>query len=114
MVKSGLVSGKQRYLCRDCQRTTRLGDKRVKYSVEKKKRVIALYLEGVGIRAIERLENVSAPLLVYWFRGLGKKLEDHLNKGEVVEAEKEISVLEVDELFSCYQKKREEHMFGCQ
>ena len=105
IVKSGLVSGKQRYLCQNCKRTTRLGDKRVKYAPEKKKRAIALYLEGMGIRAIGRLEEVSTALLVYWFRDLGKKIDKKLNSGEVSDDEKEIEVLEVDELFSHVQKK---------
>ena len=33
-VKNGLIKGKQRYLCRACVKTFRLGDAREKYSLD--------------------------------------------------------------------------------
>ena len=49
LVKSGIVGGKQRYKCKDCKRMSRFGDKREKYDMDKKMKVIKCYLEGVGI-----------------------------------------------------------------
>jgi len=55
--RSRYVGGKQRYKCRGCHKTYREGDLRERYTNEKKMKVLAMYLEGVGIRAIERLEK---------------------------------------------------------
>ena len=55
-VKNGLIKGKQRYLCRACVKTFRLGDAREKYSLEKRIKVIKLYTEGMGLRSIERID----------------------------------------------------------
>ena len=38
-VKSGLVHGKQRYTCKDCCKTYRLGDGRERYTDEKRLKV---------------------------------------------------------------------------
>ena len=67
-IKSGFLKGKQRYECKDCGKTYREGDRRVKFSLEKKNKVIKSYLEGVGIRSIERLEGVSNPLIIRWIK----------------------------------------------
>ena len=67
-VKNGFYAGKQRYRCKQCQRSMTSGDRRVKYSHDQKIKVLKMYLEGVGIRAIERLEGVSNPLIIQWIR----------------------------------------------
>lgn len=60
VVKNGKgLDGSQRYKCKSCCCTYREGDKRIKHSLEKRIKVMKMYLEGVGIRSIERLENVS-------------------------------------------------------
>lgn len=112
IVKDGYVQGKQRYLCRDCKRTGRNGDAREKYSIEKKIKVIKLYTEGVGLRSIERLEDVSASLLVYWLRNFGKMIREKLSATKIPDDAKEISILELDELFTYCKKKPRKPMFG--
>ena len=68
-VKNGRTQkGIQRYKCKSCFGTFREGDKRLKHPIEKRIKVIKMYLEGVGIRSIERLEGVSNPLIIYWIR----------------------------------------------
>ena len=66
LVRNVIVHGKQRYLCKDCGRAFRLGDRREKYSCETKIKVVKMYLKGIGIRSIERLENVPNPLIIRW------------------------------------------------
>lgn len=105
MIKNGIVKGKQRYLCTSCKKTTRQGDDRVKYSLETKRRVLQLYTEGMGIRAIERLEKIAGSLIVDWLRSFGKLLDKKLKMTPVADDAKEVPVLEVDELFSYCQKK---------
>ncbi|MFI5142312.1 MAG: hypothetical protein ACHQII_08145 [Bacteroidia bacterium] len=112
MVKDGVVNRKQRYLCLSCRKTTRVGDAREKYTAEKKIRVIKLYTEGVGIRAIERLESVSAALIVHWIRGFGKMIRKKLSSTKVPDDVKSIAILEMDELFTYFKKKTKKPMFG--
>lgn len=111
-VKDGLVKGKQRYLCKGCDKTTRVGDLREKYSLEKKIRVVKLYTEGVGLRSIERLESVPASLLVHWIRGFSEMIKEKLRTTDIPQDVKDIEILEMDELFTYYQKKANAHMFG--
>ena len=69
LVKNGRNKlGVQRYKCKDCTCTFIEGDKRLKHGLEKRLKVINMYLEGVGIRSIARLEGVSNPLIIYWIR----------------------------------------------
>ena len=112
LVKNGLVKGKQRYKCKLCSKSTRSGDNRVKYSLEKKIKVIKMYLEGVGIMSIERLEAVPNPLIIYWIRNLSKLLKEKLTSIQVPAEAKDIEILELDELFTYCQKKLPECTFG--
>jgi transposase-like protein len=57
-VKNGLIKEKQRYLCKACFKTFRVGDDREKYSLERRIKAVKLYTEGMGLRSIERLENI--------------------------------------------------------
>jgi transposase-like protein len=97
-VKNGYVKGKQRYECKSCKRTYREGDKRSKYSIEKKIKVIRMYLEGMGICAIGRLEDMPASLVVHWVRQQGKLVEEYRKKVEAKSEKREIEVMELDEL----------------
>ena len=112
LVKNGYVQGKQRYLCKDCNKTFREGDNRERYSAEQKIRVIKLYTEGMGLRAIERLEGISVALLIHWIRNFSKIIRAKLCSTEIPDDAKEISILEVDELFTYFQKKPKKPMCG--
>ena len=74
-------NGKQRYLCRDCGKIWTEGkDCRIKYSNEKREKVIKMYLENVSIKSIERLEGVSEPLIIKWIKKIGRNIKDKFNK----------------------------------
>ena len=116
---SGIVKSKQRYRCkdcgktsRDCGKTSREGDKRIVHSLEKKIKVIKSYLEGVGIRSIARLENISAPMIINLIRAFSKKLQEKLQNQKVNEDIRNIEILEIDELFTYVQKKLPESKYG--
>lgn len=111
-VKNGSVKGKQRYLCKSCGLTFREGDERIRYTLEQHIRVIKLYTEGVGLRSIERLEGISAPLLVRWIRSFAKVLREKLCTTEIPANSKDVVILEMDELYTYYQKKAKEPMCG--
>ena len=105
LVKNGFVSGKQRYKCKDCSGAFIEGDARLKYGLEKRLKVINMCLEGIGIRSIERLEGVSNPLIIYWIRHLSELLRKEIKRRAMPDKPKDITIVEVDELFTYYKKK---------
>ena len=111
-VRDGIVKKKQRYLCRGCHKTFRDGDIREKYDLYKRIRVIKMYTEGVGLRSIERLEGVAASLLVHWIKNFAKVIREKLSVTQIPEDVKQVEILEMDELFTYYQKKAKGPMCG--
>ncbi len=62
LVKKGKTRhGKQRYKCKNCSCNYSEGDGKLKHGMEKRLKIIKMYLEGLGIRSIERIEEVSNP-----------------------------------------------------
>jgi transposase-like protein len=113
LIKNGIFpEGAQKYKCKTCGRTYRSGDNRLKYSMQKRIRVLKMYLEGVGIRSIERLENVSGALIVYWIRHFGELIKKEVRRQNIPDKVEDIEILEIDELFTYYQKKAKEPMCG--
>jgi len=113
LVKNGKNKlGSQRYKCKDCSGTFIEGDNRFKHGLEKRLKVINMYLEGVGIRSIERLEKVSTPLIIYWIRHFARLIKKEISRIPLPANPKNISIVEVDELFTYYKKRPKEHMYG--
>ena len=113
LVKSGKTRhGKQRYRCKNCMCNYSEGDGRVKHGIEKRLRVIKMYLEGIGIRSIERLEGVSNPLIIYWIRHFSSLIRKELNRIPIPSTPDKIEILEIDELFTYYKKRANEPMYG--
>ncbi len=113
LVKNGRTQkGKQKYKCKSCSRTFCIGDDRLKHTMEKRLKVIKMYLEGVGIRSIERLENVSTPLIIYWIRHFSDILRKELRTIKIPDDAKNIEILEVDELFSYVKKNSTKSMYS--
>lgn len=66
LVKNGCSRhGKQRWLCRKCRKTCGENDGR-RVPMEKREAALAHYLEGVGLRATERLVGVSHNSVMNW------------------------------------------------
>jgi len=112
IVKNGIVQGKQRYLCNGCKRTFREGDQRVKYSGEVRIRTLKWYLDGAGIRAIERNEGVPAPLILQWIRKSGALLKEQISRIQPPDDLKKIQILELDELYTYCKKNSAKPIFG--
>ena len=74
--------------------------------------MIKCYLEGVGIRSIERLEEVSSPLIIHWIRQISSIVREKLRSATIDENAKNISILEIDELFSYCKKNSAKSTFG--
>jgi len=97
-VKNGIVKGKQRYLCRQCGFTYTVSQTGKSTTV--KKQAINLYLEGLGFRSIGRILKVSDVSVLNWVKKFGKEIE------AIREPEKEIEVIEMDELHTYVQHKK--------
>ncbi len=68
IIRSGIVRGKQRYLCKKCTyyfTVNKLGKKIDSYYVTK---ALQLYLEGLSFREIERILGVSHVTVSNWVR----------------------------------------------
>ena len=68
LTKSGIVKGRQRFKCKDCNynfTVNKLGKEVDKYYVIK---ALQLYLEGVSYREIERLLGVSHVSVMNWVK----------------------------------------------
>jgi len=113
LVKNGIVSGKQRYKCKDCGRTFRIGDNREKYAISVKLRVMKYYLRGTGIRTIEANEGISSPIILKWIRNFSKIIRQKLNETKVKDDLSNIAILEIDELFSFYKKTKQSLYLDC-
>lgn len=111
-VKNGFADSKQKYKCKECGSNFREGDARERYDLEKKLKCVKMYLEGVGIRSIERLEDVPNPLIIKWIRKFSKILKAKLNEIEIPQDAKKIQIIELDELFSYCKKKLTKSTFG--
>lgn len=107
--KMGILLGNQRYYCKDCKKTFReMKDRRIKYSDEKRIKVMKMYLEGIGIRSIERLEGISNVLILKWIKNFGKTIKEKI----IEEANNipndikkgDIEVLEGDEIVTYIKK----------
>jgi hypothetical protein len=69
-------------------------------SLEKKLRVLKMYLENTGIRSIERLEGVPNPLIIRWIRSSAKFISELLKPASPPEELEDVEILEMDELYS--------------
>ncbi len=98
-VKSGFTRGKQRYKCKNCNcHYTQSSLYRTPIAVRAK--AIKMYMEGLGFRAIERLEGVSHVSVMKWVRKLGNKIDQHKQTFP-----EKISIMELDELWHFIGKK---------
>ena len=101
-VKSGIVSGKQRYKCRYCGFNFREGDSRTNEKVAAKKALcVLLYAMAKGsYRMLGRILNIDHALVYRWIRSFGESLPAPKVSGE-------ISQMEFDELWHFVGSKKE-------
>src|ERR1035437_8747074 len=74
-------------------------------SVDKKRLALEMYLEGLGFRSIGRILKVSQVSVMNWIRAFGKAAES-------IRSEKEIVVMEIDEMHSYIGSKKTISGFG--
>ena len=91
--------GRQRWLCRACGRTSGERDHR-RVEPQKKASALAHYLEGVGLRATERLVGVSHNSVMNWV------LEAVEGRALARVAPEEVEWVEADELWTYVGRKK--------
>ena len=103
-IKNGFVNGgHRRYRCKSCGKNYTITTR--KYDLSIKLKVILMYLEGLGIRSIERIEGISNPLIISWIKKIGKILQEKIVTSVSSKATmRDIEILEIDELVT-YCKK---------
>jgi transposase-like protein len=79
IIKSGIISEKQRYTCKKCSYSftvAKLGKKIDDYYIVK---ALQLYLEGLSFREIERILGVSHVTVSNWVKSYNIKKISHPN-----------------------------------
>lgn len=105
VVQNGLSRhGQQRWLCRACHRTCGEKDGR-RVDPGKRKEALAHYLEGIGLRATERLVGMSHTAVMNWV------LEEVAGKVLAQVPPTEVEWVEADELWTYVGKKKK--LAGC-
>jgi transposase len=97
--KNGKISGRQRYQCSDCGYNYSVELKSTASSTSVKRQALQLYLEGFGFRSIGRLLGVSHVSVQNWIKKFGQDLED-------LKSENEITIVELDEMYTCIGNKK--------
>ena len=104
--KNGSKQGKQNHICVECRRQfIDCYDTPRTYSQAVKQHCLQLYVNGMGLRAIERVSGVHHTTVICWVKQLGAKLEDAPESSEVPQ------VGELDELETFVGSKKTR--FGC-
>ncbi len=104
-VKNGFVCGVQRYKCKECACNFIHGDKRQKYTMQDRLKVIKLYLENCGIRSIERLTGIRNSQISLWIEGMAEYVKEEFAKSQSqIESVQDIEIMEIDELCTYIKK----------
>ena len=101
-VKSGIVAGKQRYLCKECGYNFREGDNRTNDKIIAKKALcVLLYAMAKGsYRMLGRILRIDHTLVYRWIRAFGESLTEPEVSGEITQ-------MEFDEMWHFIGSKKE-------
>ena len=97
--KDGIVGGRQRYKCKDCNYRYTVTKKSDVKPIEVRRMALEMYLEGLGFRSIGRLLKISHVTVYYWVKHWGENL-DLPSKKEPVE------IVELDEMHTYIGQKK--------
>jgi transposase-like protein len=75
--KNGMKKGKQNHICADCLRQFVIRNETPKgYSDEFKRECLKMYVNGMGLRGIERVKGVHHTTVITWIKKVGEILPD--------------------------------------
>ena len=111
VVKNGTQMNKQRYKCRECNKTFILEkDNRIKHSIEERRLCLTLYLNGATMKGIQKVINtqfntkIHIQNIVHWIKNANKILEEELRDKSYELNKKGLVIMEMDELFTFIKK----------
>jgi len=104
-VKDGVVKGKQRHKCKECNYRYTVEIKSTSKPKEMKRLALELYLEGLGFRSIGRVLGVSHVSVYQWIKLFGEKI-GHLKSDNA------IKIMELDEMHTYIGSKKTIVGFG--
>ena len=94
-------SGSKRYLCKHCNKAYTVNPKERKYSEDKIKEAMKLYMEGNSGRAVGRIMGISKNTCLYWIKRYAKTIEEKTYPNE------RVKVIEMDALYSFIERKKQ-------
>ncbi len=104
--KNGHRRGKQCYQCRVCGRQFVESPVPKSYPSEVKQLCLKMYLNGMGLRGIERVTEIHHTTILNWIREGGMKLPDTPEEDEIPE------ITEIDELQTFVGNKKNKIWIG--
>lgn len=109
IVRNGTQEGIQRYKCRDCGAVFRGQEPR--YSSALKLEVVKMYLHSMSIRAIGKVKQIHHSVIAYWIKKAGLIAKESFYTEVSRVTEKDIQILELDELFTYIKKNPAKRMY---
>ena len=91
-VKKGHRKGRQCYKCKQCGRQFLASYRPWQYSDDVKQLCIKMYLNGMGLRGIERVTEIHHTTVMHWIREVAATLPNAPQMDEIPE------ITELDEL----------------
>jgi transposase-like protein len=115
-VRNGKKRNRQRYLCRNCNKSFCIVDRRIKRDIKERELCLLLYSHNMSLRSIQSIiekfynTKISLRLIIKWIKSFSRLLSYDLNRKEK-EKPRTIYILELDELYSYFYdlKKNEKN-----
>lgn len=104
--KDGIVKGKQRYNCKECNYRYTVEKKSTAKPLSVKRFALQLYLEGLGFRSIGRVLDVSNVSILNWIRSFGEEVRS-------LQSDDRVRVTEIDEMHTYVGKKKLQMDMDC-
>jgi len=97
--KDGLIQGRQRYKCKQCNYRYTVSRKSDVKPKETRRMAFEMYLEGLGFRAIGRLLRISYGTVYQWIKSWEKQIE-------LPKRNEQIEIVELDEMHTYVGQKK--------
>ena len=103
--KDGIVKGRQRFKCKQCNYHYTVEQKSDVKSIDIKRLSFEMYLEGVGFRSIGRILKISYGTVFQWIKKWGEN-------SELPKRNEAIEVVELDEMHTYVSQKKTAGGYG--
>jgi len=103
--KDGIVKGRQRFKCKQCNYHYTVEQKSDVKSIDTKRLSFEMYLEGVGFRSIGRILKISYGTVFQWIKKWGEN-------SEIPKRNEAIKVVELDEMHTYVSQKKTTDGYG--